>query len=271
MILTSDRFFAISKVVDNSIRAQKLFNVIQVFSQFQKETKIASIGDPFFTEQISLESIFNYLEHIERNRMDGIADPICFSSDNNGFNFFFDTQPGLVPYDYLWFTIDSPVFNLNDVNQLEKLVELFAAIYRQFESRYAYTENELLKSIYFAKSSYANAKKNIPLDLISFLPIPGFENLAKYDLPSLQTPQSINLFENPNGLWWINIFNERQINNIGKEKLFSINWFESKKIDESNYLFVLTESKLDCDNKEHLAKLKEALHKIDLDSMQIFF
>jgi hypothetical protein len=107
--------------------------------------------------------------------------------------------------------------------------------------------------------------------LISFLPIPGFENLAKYDLPSLQTPQSINQFENPNGLWWINIFNERQINNIGKEKLFSINWFESKKIDESNYLFVLTESKLDCDNKEHLAKLKEALHKIDLDSMQIFF
>lgn len=269
MLTSADRFFVISDVSDNMRRAEKLFDVIENFSRFTPaKTMITEMGDPFFNNVISAKSIFAYLNYVAANRSKGIADPICFSSADKQFNFFFDTEHSAISYDYLWFTLNPMIFKTNDQEGLNRLIDLFIRIYKDFEGSYAYTEDEFLKNIYFTEESYQNARQNVPADLLSFLPEPELENPALYNLPSLHVPQTIDQFQIPNGLWWVNFFNQQQVNNIGSSGLFSIDWFKKEKLDDSNHLFILTDSVLDCNNPDHLEKLREALNIIGLKDLQ---
>ena len=265
-MIDSMRFIFISPTAGNATRARKLFNVCRDLSDFLGgENAITTLGDPFFSNDISEAGIGKYLAHVESQMHKGIAEAVRFSDKSGHVNFFFNTEPGDTPYDYIWFSYHAVRRRFAG---LDALAELTKRIYASFEAGYAFTEDFLLMEAYFSKSVYATALKQVPEQLQVYIPKPDANNLARFDLPSLPTSPRSYPWKMPKGIWWMNCLNKEQIESLGRQALLSFDWYMITPLDDAAILFVLTEAPLDIERKEHLEKLKRILDQLSFTEKQ---
>jgi hypothetical protein len=261
------RFIFFSPLSDNIQKASKLVRVSKDITSFiGEEHTISSLGDPFFSNDVTESGILKYLEHIESQLIKGVAEPVVLSDKTREVKFCFSTNNVMEPsFESIWFS-----FHPNSAISMPtlELAGLVRKIFNSFEARYAFSEEELLMEAYFSRSNYSNALKKIPESLQSYLPKPDLERLAGYNLPFLESLSHSYPWKMPNGIWWCNCLNKEQIDLLGRETLFSFDWFLLEPLNQNDYLFILTEAPLDIQNQLQLDKLKKLLEELKFAQRQ---
>jgi hypothetical protein len=250
-------------------RAGKLFQIIQVFSKYNFENKIIThLGDQAVKVHITQEAIFNYLIKVKKQFQAGNAVPIILSNESKDFNVIFTEEYyeyGV--YDCLWFSLNSLIPEFPFINNLNAILNLLKDLFNTFAGIYAYTEDERLLQTYFAKRSYNKILEKVPDNLKQFIPKPDYRAIEKFNIPSLFLINEIPLLQFPSGIWWINFFNIQQIKNLGIDNNIS-DWAIVEKISETIGLYVLTKEILDITNVQHLKKLQQVIHNLNLVEVQ---
>jgi hypothetical protein len=263
------RFIALSRISNNLQRAKRLYSVFYEISQILNfSIQETSVGNPVYSKELNEDIILKYLVYVQEKRSEGIPEIICISNENKKFNLFFDTNiSGVTTYDYIWFSLNAVNDTLSSITSNDLLITLFKSVYNSFQSEYAFTEEEALMELFYAKESYRIATKNLPNDLIRYLPVPDFTAINKYNIPSLKTRQEISEFDFPNGIWWINCLNGKQIENLGRENMFSFEWYKIEPLNSSDFLFMLTNQPTDINNLSHLDKLRNIVSILNLNKI----
>ncbi|MDR6763844.1 hypothetical protein J2Y38_004068 [Flavobacterium sp. 2755] len=242
--------------------SKKILAVINELEKHNYEKKIVKyLGDQYIQNGITSKEIHTYLTKKQE-------DITVFSNETKEFNLFLTEEIcGDEIYDCLWFSFNALIPGFPKIPDLKSLLNLLKSLFISFKGIYAYTEDEEILQVYFAQRSYDKILSQLPFDYIDFLPKPDLDFTNRFNIPSHFSTNEINISEVPNGFWWINFLSKKQIENLNLNSTIN-DWHYTEVINNEYTLYVLSDTFLNLNNKEHLLKLQNLIHKTALITIQ---
>ncbi|PWB24989.1 hypothetical protein [Flavobacterium sp. HTF] len=256
------RFKILSRKESDLELSKKILAVINELEKHNYEKKnVKYLGDQYFKNEITSNEIHTYLTKKQK-------DITVFSNETKDFNLFLTEEIcGDEIYDCLWFSFNALIHSFPKIPDLKPLLNLLKSLFINFNGMYAYTEDEEILLVYFAQRSYDKILSQLPFEYIDFLPKPNFDPDNRFNIPSHFSINEINISQVPNGFWWINFLGKKQIENLNLDNTIN-DWYYTEVIDHEHTLYVLTDTFLNLDNKEHLLKLQNLIHQTHLITIQ---
>jgi hypothetical protein len=165
----------------------------------------------------------------------------------------------LMPYESI--QVSLPSISNQEIFRLEPTLEMVAEVCTCFNAFNGYLGEDIFWSLsarnYWRKKRDVLSEKEVAKELTII------EKLA-LDIPGLLSFSRIGSHLIPNGIWWINYWNNSQIRAVGEDLVITAPWAKLEYVGEGGVILVTTNEPTDIRNPEHRAKIAQIVKHIHL-------
>jgi hypothetical protein len=262
------KFIARRCMTDGILEAKTILSILKVISDGFGIAPLSFVGNPPKQMKLDMDSIQILMDTERYHNAKNIQKPLVFTEQpgHGKIQLIISISPRLGwPIEEL----EIPLPENLDLEQFISVVQTICPIYGAF---HGYVYDNLLDSLHgrewrahriSEKKTYLHPN-SIPLPP---LPIEGVIDT----LPELLLDREFDIKQVPNGVWWVNYWTNRQVQNIGLTKIKDADFFKLIEMNNGEILSVLTHELTSVTNQEHMTRISRIIEKLELRKSQECF
>ena len=243
--------------------AANLVDLVRVLQAWQPNLRLDTAGAPSRPLDVSRAALESYLHDFTRARSQGIPQIFRLASRDGEFQLFFDREPtpaGEIAY--VWFGVER---DLSPRPERDRFLRMLASAIEAFDAYQAFLEDEALLPLYRGHAAFERARAALPSELRHLLPESEPEAI---DFPELLLPIEFDRRLVPDAVWWVNFWDQLQINTLGADRVLSAPWARDIPLPGRGHILIATEEPTSPDRPSDIAALRSIIEDINLREAQ---
>jgi len=235
-----------------------LLKVAQVLANWRSTPPLCYAGHPARRIEFSDSGIADYMAWLKYVNASGIPKSLSLSShDWKPELTFYIFYNKFLPTEELSFALPSK--QKETLLKLDRFMEVVAQVCPRFGAYYGYTDNQLLRRHWLAKTGVEDNQMTSSTLLNESIiePLPELLHFSKFDSRRV-----------PDGIWWVNFWDSILVETVGLERIQNAPWAGKIKLPEGGVVVATTEEPTDAKNPIHLAKLAQIAEHLGLRELQ---
>ena len=159
---------------------------------------------------------------------------------------------------------------IKKIESIDNALKLIGEVCYIFNACCGYAWDEEISPVFQRRKRMwkQHEEKSSKLNLLDNSSI-NFSDTLDFDtLPALLLRHEFNVFRVPDGIWWINYFNQSQIGTLGEGQVKSAPWFRMIELHDKAIICMSTEEPTTPSNPNHLIKLRQIVEHLNLPTLQ---
>lgn len=244
--------------------ADALVAVFDALERWRPSAPIRFAGFPGGPIERSQEAIGAYLAAVQAAARAGRIEPARFASEPGEARldvFAGEDQRGFGRVQTVWLTVPAS----GPALELDQIMRMAADVCLACGGHQGVVQDESAAMAIYGSRAHRRAAAQVPEELLQYLPVPlDAEASPPFDL---LLPGEIDTRAVPACVGWVNVWSERQVDQLGRERVELAPWARVTRAG-SLHILAVTQAPTDIDDPAHLQRLREIVEALDLAAAQ---